>query len=210
MPDLAAIYTRISSDREGLEHGIIDQERSCREFAERLGLTIYKVYSDNNISASRKSRRERPEFDQMLKDARNGAFQHILALSQSRLTRRPREFEDLIELFEETGVRIRTLKSGDYDLGTADGRAQARNNATWDTLEAERTSERVKAAVDRRARDGIWHGGTVPYGYDNLGKQLTINPPEAAMIQEAAKRILAGDTGYSIVFDWNGRGKRTR
>jgi len=61
---------------------------------------------------------------------------------------------------------------------------------TWDTLEAERTSERVKAAVDRRAREGVWHGGTTPYGYNNLGKQLVINDEEAAMILAAAKRIL--------------------
>ncbi len=129
MTGLVAIYTRISSDREGLEHGVVEQERSRREFADRLGLALHKVYSDNNISTSRKPRRERPAFEQIMKDARSGAFHHILALSPSRLTRRPREFEDLIELFEVTGVRIRTLKSGDYDLSTADGRAQARNNA---------------------------------------------------------------------------------
>ena len=50
-PLAAAIYARISRDREGAGLGVERQEADCRALAERLGWDVVAVYVDNDISA---------------------------------------------------------------------------------------------------------------------------------------------------------------
>jgi site-specific DNA recombinase len=58
---LAAIYCRISEDREGVALGVARQQEDCRALAARLGYTVPAdaVFVDNDISASTRSRKAR-------------------------------------------------------------------------------------------------------------------------------------------------------
>lgn len=210
MSGRAAIYTRISKDREGNELGVSRQLDLCRELAQRHGLEVVKTYTDNDISASTKSTKPRPEFNEMFAAASRGEFDTLIAYSNSRLTRRVREYLDIIELVKQTGLRIKTVMSGELDLSTADGQAVATTIAAWDQAEAGRTSERIKAAKAQRAANGEWHGGTAPYGYCAENTKLIPAPAEVKRVDEAVRRVLAGDSLASIVKDWNGRGVTTR
>jgi site-specific DNA recombinase len=102
----AAIYVRISADQEALALGVERQEQDCRAKAAELGLDVVQVFSDNNISASRKGRKPRPGYSALIEAARAGKFTTVIAYSSSRLTRRPRELEDLIDLSEHRQVRF--------------------------------------------------------------------------------------------------------
>jgi DNA invertase Pin-like site-specific DNA recombinase len=64
----AAIYTRISSDREGAGLGVERQEADCRALAEQLGWEIVAVHSDNDLSAY--SGKPRPGYEALLADLR--------------------------------------------------------------------------------------------------------------------------------------------
>jgi len=46
VPERAAIYCRISDDREGRGLGVARQEDDCRKLAERLGWEVAKLYRD--------------------------------------------------------------------------------------------------------------------------------------------------------------------
>ncbi|MEH3068859.1 MAG: recombinase family protein [Aeromicrobium erythreum] len=72
------------------------QEVDCRKRAEPEGLEVTHVYTDNDTGASNLSKKKRPEYDAMLEAIRAGGIDVILAYSTSRLTRKNREFEDLI------------------------------------------------------------------------------------------------------------------
>ena len=63
------IYRRISSDPEGRQVGIENQEKACRERAESRGWTVVNVFTDNDVSASAKSRKARRDYLQMLDEA---------------------------------------------------------------------------------------------------------------------------------------------
>ena len=213
---VAAIYVRISSDREGRELGVQRQEEDCRALAERLDLTVGRVFRENDTGASSRSRKPRPEYAAMIQAVERGEFGVILAYSNSRLTRRLRELEDIIRLHEGTGVLLMTVVSGNDDLSTADGRMVARIKASVDSAEAERIGERVSRAARQRAEHGQWHGGTnPPFGYeltdspDGRGKTLQPHPEYAPMLREAATRILSGESLYGICSDWNLRGLTT-
>ena len=210
MTGTAAIYTRISKDREGRELGVQRQEADCRALANRLGYDSVLVFQDNDVSASTLSDKPRPEFVRMMEVARKGEVSAIIAYSNSRLTRRVAEIQAIIDVTKKTGIRVHTVASGQHDLDTADGRAAMLTIAVWDQAEAERTSERIKRQKQQRAAEGEWHGGIAPFGYTSANKVLTVNPAEVALIEEAATRVLAGDSLHSIVTGWNKRGTLTR
>lgn len=205
----AAIYTRISLDRESEEKGVKRQHEDCQELAARHGHEIIETYTDNDTGASTRSRsKRRPAYERMLDDARNGRFSVIIAYSNSRLTRRPTEYEELITLHEKHGVRIITCVSGADDLSTADGRMVARIKASVDAAEVERTAERVARAHLETAKSGKPVGGYRPFGWQD--DRATLDPDEAALGRDALERLADGEGLRTICEEWAQLGILTR
>lgn len=200
----AAKYRRISSDREGRELGVDRQDEQLTALAERIGVDVVADYVDNDIGASTRSRKPRPDYKRMLDDARAGRFDVILAATAGRLTRRPREHEDLIDLSVQHGTVIHYASSPSFDLNTAQGRRVARTLAAQDAGESEDIAERVSAAARQRAERGLNHGGHRCFGYDTSG--MNIEPGEAAEIAWMAEQMLAGVPLGAITRDLNARG----
>lgn len=204
----AAIYVRISADREGRELGVERQEQDCRALAERRGLTVAYVASDNDISASTRSTKPRPAYKKLLADVDAGIISAIIASTSSRLTRRPREWEDLIDLYERTGVHIYFVRSNDpLDLSTARGRRHARDDAARDAEYAEEISELARRERAQRREQGRWNGGKRPFGWEKDG--TTPRPDEQAMIRAACEAVLAGISLRSLARRWTAEGRPT-
>ncbi|WP_347756829.1 recombinase family protein [Agrococcus sp. ProA11] len=189
------IYTRISLDRTGEGAGVERQEQECRELAERLGLTVTKVYTDNDISAT--SGKARPGFEAML-DAQPTA---IVAWHQDRLLRLTRDLERVIAL----NVPVYTVTAGTLDLTTPAGRAVARTVAAWSQYEGEQKATRQRAANRQRAAKGE-PSGSVGYGYRRGTDGLEVVADEAKTVREIAARLLDGESLRSIATDLNRRG----
>lgn len=206
-PLLCGIYCRISADREGRELGVARQEEDARVVAERRGAVVADVYIDNDISASTRSRKARPGYKRMLADAEAGKIDVIIAYTSSRLTRKPREHEDLIDLAEQYGTQFWYVRSPSFDLNTSAGRRVARILAATDAGEAEDTQERVKRERLQQAQRGSWPGGRRPFGYEADG--VTIKSDEAAEIEVAIAAVLSGSSLRALVADLNSRGVTT-
>lgn len=201
----AAIYVRISLDREGGGLGVKRQEEDCRALANERGWTVAEVYVDNDTSAT--SKKPRPEYQRMLADARAGRIDAIVGWHIDRLTRKPRELEDLIDLFDDNGIQLATVK-GEANLATDTGQLVARILASLARQEAQHMSERRKRRRQQDAEAGKPHqGGTRPYGYKP--DRVTPDPVEAAFVRDAARRVLAGESLRSVAIDMNERGART-
>jgi len=204
---IAGVYTRISDDRESEEAGVTRQNEDCRELAKRRGLPIYGTYTDNDTGASTRSNKPRPEYDQLLADAKAGFIHFIIAYSSSRLTRRPLELEGQIQLAEKYGVQFLYVKSPSFDLNTADGRQIARILAAADAAVAERTGELVARATLARAQSGRNHGGRRSYGF--LADGVTVDLTEAAGLRKMAERVLSGVPCAALSRDLNEREEPT-
>lgn len=214
----AAIYVRISKDREGDELGVERQIEDCQKIATRLGLSVYRIYKDNDLSGSKYARKVRPEYIAMLEHARAGYFSTIIAYTSSRLTRRPREHEDQIELAEQNDITYRFVRSPEFDLNTAGGRLIARILAAKDANEAEETSERITRTKLQRAEMGCYLGGYRAYGYEgaqydedgsitNRGRiNIAIVQHEAETFRLIVQRVLVGERIATIVNDLNAQG----
>jgi len=85
----AAVYLRISRDAEGEALGVARQREDCLALAQAAKLDVVEVFTDNDIGASKYSKKLRPEYERMLADAKAGRFSTIVAYTTSRLTRRP-------------------------------------------------------------------------------------------------------------------------
>jgi DNA invertase Pin-like site-specific DNA recombinase len=199
----AAIYARISKDREGTENGVRRQVDECLKWAKAHNVDVADTYIDNDISATTGKRR--PEYDRMCADIQQRRRDGVIAWHLDRLHRNPIELEQFIILIESTGADVRTVSGGDYDLSTSDGRAMARVVGAFARKESEDKSRRIKSQKRQRAHDGKRvSGGRRAYGFNVAHNQLV--PEEAAIIAECAKRALAGESIFSICIDLNERG----
>jgi site-specific DNA recombinase len=102
---------------------------------------------------------------------------------------------------ETNHVDTVTVQAGELDLGTASGRMVARMLGAAARHESEQKSERVRRSRQQAAEAGKANG-QLGYGYN---ADRTINSEQAAIIREAAARLLAGETLYSVTSDLNRR-----
>jgi len=195
----AGLYWRISKDREGRAYGVERQERLTRDKAEQVGADVAGTYCDNDIPASTRSRRPRPRYDALLADVESGRLDMVVSYSTSRLTRRPMEFERLIEL-AEAGLRIVTCKTGDLDLNTARGRRRARDDAARDCEYAEEVGELVKLQKEQARAAGRFIGGPRAFGWRPGYAQP--HPAEAPLVVGAAGAVLDGRSLAGIAAHW--------
>jgi DNA invertase Pin-like site-specific DNA recombinase len=203
MTTTAGIYVRISEDREGAGLGVKRQEVDCRDLAAKLGWEVREVYVDNDLSAY--TGKERPAYLQLLEDVRSGQLGGLLTWHTDRLTRSPRELEDIISACESGGgVPIQTVTAGPIDLATPSGRMAARVFGAVARHESEHKAERIRRKARELAESGkIGGGGTRPYGYES--DRRTVIADEAAVVRDLARRTLAGEPLRALVRDLNTR-----
>jgi site-specific DNA recombinase len=200
----AAIYARISDDREGLALGVARQIEDCEALADRRGWPVAERYVDNDISAW-SSKKRRPEYLRLLDDIKGGHVDAVIVYVLDRLHRQPRELEEFFEVCDAAGMTALASVTGDVDLANADGRFMARILGAVARKESDDKSRRIKRKHEELAKAGkVSGGGTRPYGYE--ADRQTIRADEAAVIREAAKRVLAGEGIRSIVRDFDARG----
>jgi site-specific DNA recombinase len=200
----AAIYVRISSDPNGQRLGVTRQLADCRTKATAMGWKIHGVYEDNDVSASGK--KPRPAYRRMLADLESGRINAVVVWDLDRLTRRPIEVEEFIDLADRRGVALASV-GGDVDLATDNGRLFARIKGAVARAEVERKSVRQKSANAQRAASGRPSGGRRPFGYEPGG--MVVDDVEAAEVRKAASDLLAGGSLRGIVGNLNARGVRT-
>lgn len=205
----AVIYARVSIDREG--RSLNEQEQECREWADREGWTITHVIRETG-SASRYARSTgaRQKWDELTTLVASGDVDALLTWEASRATRQLSEYAMLADLCAAHGVRwgySGTL----HDLTTRDARFRTGLDALLAQDESARTSERIRRSTRARAVTGRPHG-KLPYGYrreydSQSGSLLRQIPDEeqAPIVQEIARRVLAGHTLRAIAADLTAR-----
>ncbi|MGB8651061.1 MAG: recombinase family protein [Mycobacteriales bacterium] len=191
-----AIYARISSDQDGTTLGVQRQLEDCRKLAADLGWPVADEYVDNDVSAY--SGKRRPEYERMLSDLADGSRDAVLVYHVDRLTRRPIELEQFLDVLTAARVRqVRFVAGGDLDVGNGDGLMVLRMLLAVAANESATKSRRVKRKMLQNAEAGLPHGGYQrPFGFDE--DKITVREDEAQVIRALAERFLAGESLRSL------------
>ena len=193
---IAGAYIRVSTEdqaREGFSLG--EQEEKLRELCKFKELEVYKVYKDAGISA--KDMEHRPQFQEMLKDMKEGKLNYIVAYKLDRITRSVRDLEELISVLEQYNCFL-LCDRDDVNTSTANGRFFVRMLTVLSQLEIEIVSERTKFGLNGAIKSGHLPG-QVALGFRKDGNRKTIiDPATAPIVKRVFDLYLQGKTFLQI------------
>ena len=196
----AIVYTRVSSDQSGHGRSVESQEAECRAVCARYDWPVAEVLCDNDIGASRHTGKARPQYQRLAEILKPGDV--LVTWEASRAQRDLEQYVKLRRLCAELGVlwsyggKLYDLSNGDDRFGTG-----------LDALLAEKEAE-----------GGVWGrcgagGRAPPYGYRRQIDPLTgkttgwaVDEQTGPIVAEVIKRVLAGESLWSIVRDLKARG----
>jgi DNA invertase Pin-like site-specific DNA recombinase len=144
----AAIYARVSTDSQTVENQI----RELRQIAERRGWEVVDVYTDAGISGA-KGRAQRPDLDQMLKDASRRKFDIVMSWAIDRLGRSLIDLLGTIQHLEAVGVDL-FLDQQAIDTTTPMGKLVFQVTGAFAEFERSMIRQRVKAGLKRAVAQG--------------------------------------------------------
>lgn len=201
----AAVYVRISEDHQD-GAGVERQEQACRDLADRLGLTVTAVYSDNNISAY--SGKHRPGFVALQDAMAAGEVVAVLAYSPDRVSRDVIEAETFKMGAKIAGVRLVYVLGGELDLEDPNAALFSTMSAAVSRWESAVKSRRVGAAARQRALSGRPPHGGRRYGYsvDPDTGDWQVLEHEARAYRETVENVIAGASVRSQVQRLNALG----
>jgi DNA invertase Pin-like site-specific DNA recombinase len=202
-------YARISSDGDGRGLGVERQVEDIVRIAGFMGQPVARIVVENDQSASEYASKPRELWADVERGMRSGTSSHVLATSTSRLTRDLGELNELLKL-RRVGASFTTAQGVRmYPTMTAWEVQMARQAGTQDAGESDLISERTRRGTDQAAGHGTPHGA-IAYGWTRSrvrggGPVDTVNEAEAAVVREAAQRVLGGETLRGIARDFNVR-----
>jgi site-specific DNA recombinase len=183
------------------------QVKDCAELCARRGWVVVEQFVDDDRSAF--DGRPRPAYQALLAALEAGQVDAVVAWHPDRLHRAPVELEHFIDLVEAAGAEVATCTAGDIDLATPSGRMTARIVGAVARHESEHKSARIRRKAREQAEAGAPNmgGQRRPYGY--RADRVTVEPAEERVIQDAAGRLLAGESLRSIAAGLNHDGVAT-
>ena len=193
---VAGVYIRVSTEdqaREGFSLG--EQEEKLRELCKFKELEVYKVYKDAGISA--KDMEHRPQFQEMLKDMKEGKLNYIVAYKLDRITRSVRDLEELISVLEQYNCFL-LCDRDDVNTSTANGRFFVRMLTVLSQLEIEIVSERTKFGLNGAIKSGHIPGQR-PFGYKSADdKRMVIDNATRPYVEKIFDMYLEGKSFQQI------------
>jgi len=141
-----AIYCRVST----LEQDATTQEKICREYSQRSGYEIFKVYMDNGVSGTKESR---PAFDEMLSDMRLVRFNCIMVTKLDRIGRSLQHILSLFNEFNRKGIHF-IAATQNIDTSSAAGKLQMQIIGAFAEFERNIISERTREGIKNKPNVG--------------------------------------------------------
>lgn len=185
---VTALYCRLSKDdgsnSESLS--IRTQKSMLMEYATRNGFGNCQYYVDDGYSGTNS---DRPAFQELLDDIREGKVATVITKDQSRLGRNHIETGTYMEIFfPEHGVRYIAINDG-YDSNEQSQMDIAPFRNIINEMYAKDTSRKIKSALRTRKKSGKYISSGAPFGYqkDPADHNHLVIDPNTAPVVEYAK-----------------------
>ena len=207
----AALYARVSSDRQDVDLSIAAQLRALRDYAERNGYLVAREYVDEAESGRIA---DRPEFQKMLNEANKpeAPFKEILVWKFSRFTRKREHAVAFKSMLRRRGVRVVSITEQADDTPT--GKLLEAIIESVDEFYSENLAQEVTRGMREAASRGFWMTTYAPYGYKRVHVQdgaakrpkLELNPPADAVVRRVFDMVLQGKSILDVTKTLNAEG----
>ncbi|MBI5788736.1 MAG: recombinase family protein [Candidatus Schekmanbacteria bacterium] len=204
-----AFYTRISTDEEHQKYSLKAQrdrlEAYCNSQYDHWEL--HQLYSDTEIG----TKLERTALQEMLRHARQKDFDVLLVFKVDRLSRNVRQLSQMVDELTKLGIILKSV-SEPFDTSNPAGKMMLQMLGVFAEFEHATIVQRTKMGMQKKAKNGEWCGGTIPYGYNlEEEKGLVISEEQAPVVRliydlYAVKRL----GGVTIAKHLNAKGYRRR
>ncbi len=191
---VVGLYPRVSTEdqfRNG--HSLDEQKERMLKLCDYKNYEVYKVYEDAGISAKNMNR---PAFQEMIQDIKDGKINKIIVYKLDRLTRSIKDLEEICTFLEENNCSLESMCE-DINTSTANGKFFIRMLTILAQLEIERTSERTKFGMIGAVKKGHFVGRS-PIGYDKVDKKLVVNDIESEVIRRIFDLYIKGVAANAI------------
>lgn len=187
------IYARFSSSRQR-EESIEDQVRVCTAYARDNGMEVEGVYADHAASARSD---DRPEFQRMVREARDGAWGVVLVYKLDRFAR---------DRFDAANYRVRLRDAGVELVSAMEQIPDAPEGAILESVlegvnewYSRSLSQNVTRGMMGNARKCMANGVRV-FGYrvDGEGRYV-VDEREAAIVRRAFSMAALGSTRGEVM-----------
>lgn len=195
-PTRAIGYVRISVDRPD-ETSTTTQEERIRAYCTAHGLDLVDVIVEAGRSAYKDSRTARPGLGRARAIIAAGAADALVTWKLDRVGRNTSDVLALVNELRDKGAAFASVTE-QFDTSTPTGRLMLTMLAALAEMESAQKSDRVLAWHEFRYSTGSTPTGPRPFGYHRERNELHIVDDEAAVIRDAALRVLDGESLRSI------------
>lgn len=191
-------YIRVSTGlqvREG--YSLQDQRKEINEFCQYKKFELVKIFEDAGISG--KTTEERPGFQSMMDEVKNGEIQGVIFTSLSRMGRNTLECLETDKELKKYGVKLFTLlENVDTTKGT--GKLFFTNLAAFYEFELDLIRERTTIGKKQALSEGKWPWGGRPYGYqwNKDEERFEVIDEEAEGVKRIFELVLTGHSNNKI------------
>ena len=201
------LYIRVSTDRQAKEgDSLEEQESELKKFCDYRNFKIHQILIERGKSGGNTNR---PEYKKLVADIEAKKIDAVVVKKLDRLSRSLLDFEHLMTSLQEKEVEFISLREN-FDTTTAMGKAMLRIALVFAQLEREQTSERLKDVFSFRASQGLYNGGTLPYGYLSSNKELVPYSKEKQIIEIMVTQFLDSHSTTEVARYLNDLGHRTK
>ena len=207
----AALYARVSSDRQDVDLSVAAQLRALRDYAEKNGYVVAREYIDEAESGRIA---DRPQFRRMLDEASlaDSPFQEILVWKFSRFTRKREHAVAFKSMLRKRGIRVTSITEHADDSPT--GKLMEAIIESLDEFYSENLAQEVLRGMREAASRGFWISTYSPYGYRKVPVQdgakkrpkLELDPPADGVVRRIFQMALLGTSTLDITKTLNKEG----
>ena len=192
----AAGYVRVSQERNARTGwGLGAQEGDVKRYVEFKSWAPAEVYREEGGSGYEK---ERPVLQRLLADAKTGAFDVVIFPSIDRAARSVRDMIDIDTALRKAGVDVIFVREG-IDTSTPTGELYRNIISAVAQWEGRIIYERMSKGKRKKASEGGYIGGWLPFGYRSENGSVVVVPDEAKTVVCIFERRADGASYRTIV-----------
>jgi DNA invertase Pin-like site-specific DNA recombinase len=184
----AAAYARVSLPKDAMLRSLAAQVSYYRQYiGNHSGWLFAGVYADEAVTGTKK---ERPEFQRLLADCRNGKIDLVITKSISRFARNTVALLETIRELKRLGVDV-YFEEQNIHSASGDGELMLTILASYAQEESLSVSENCKWRIRERFEKGelIAHH---MYGYRIERGKMAVHDEEAAVVRGIFSDYLSG------------------